>query len=96
VLVLAHGALDLARDETRVVARARQHKNEGLRPLDALDDQVAVGAARAHIARRDPAFEVVLFQLIGDFLRLLEIVLGVADKRRESGRLFGREGRRLL
>jgi hypothetical protein len=90
VLVLADGALDLARDEARAVARRGEHQDEAAGPLDASDDLIAIGAAGTHVARRDPAFEAAFLELVGDVLRLALVGLGVADKGRELGSLgFG-------
>lgn len=81
-LILADRPLDLPRDEARAVARFRQHEDERTRPLEAPDDLVAIGAARPHVARRNPALEASLLEGIRDLLRLLPIGLRVADEGR--------------
>jgi hypothetical protein len=83
-LLLAHGALELARDEGRVVRGLRQHEHEGPGAFDAPDDLVAVRAPGLHIARRYPASEAAGFEPLGNGLGFLRVSLGVADEGREK------------
>jgi len=98
-LLLAHGALDLTRDEDRLVARVREHEDQAARALDAPDDLVAIGASRPHIAWRDPAFEAARFEAVCDLLRGLLVGLCIADEGRVGVGAccpFGSQGRSFL
>src|SRR5262249_40902330 len=79
-LLLADRPLDLARHEVRLVARVRQHENEGRGGLDASDDLIAVSRAWLHVARRDPAIDAALLEADSDPVGLLRVGLGVGNE----------------
>src|SRR4051812_18957697 len=94
-LALADRALDFALDELRFVGRLREDQNHTAGVFDAVNDLVAIFAAGAHVARRDPAWKSAALEAVADRVRLDAIRGGVADKCRKRW-FFGRHSPTLL
>src|SRR5579862_7218554 len=78
--LLVHGAFDLAAHLRRLIAARGEHQDHHPRRRDGVDDLLRPVGGRRDVARRDPAWDLLRFQVGHDRVRALAVGLRVADE----------------